>query len=181
MQLFCFSLHKGAFVNALALRHNVTANLLMEVYHDVRTEPYLQQSLTSEVMGNQSANTPMDGMDVRVFNPRAQSNQLLQQQYQKPKREKCAYEQHIKELKHSSVDHLVFSVMGRLGFAAFYKKLPSRLAEKKHSTLSWVRCLLSWSLLRSAIQCIRGAYSSCGQPISSCPPLNLIASEALLY
>ena len=59
----------------------------------------------------------------------------------------------------------------------FYKRLAYRLAEKgKHpysSTLSWLRCLLSLSLLRrlrSAIQSIRSAHSSCGHTSRFPPP-----------
>ena len=48
----------------------------------------------------------------------------------------------------------------------FYKRLASCLAMKwdypYSSTMSWLRCRLTFFLLRSAIQCIRGARSSCG-------------------
>ena len=93
IQEFGFSLHKGAFVDALALsygwtptpvscmrdssftvehvlfcprvgfptlHHNeidVTANLVTEVCHDVRTDQPDLQPPASEVMGSQSANT----------------------------------------------------------------------------------------------------------------------------
>ena len=127
---FGFSLHKGAFVDALALRyrwelslipthcvcgvkftvqhvlscprggypsirHNelrdVTASLLTEVRHDVKTEPD-PQPLSGEVMSHVTANTTegarldiaLNGfwgsryertyLDVRVFNPLATSN-----------------------------------------------------------------------------------------------------------
>ena len=50
-----------------------------------------------------------------------------------------------------------------------YKRLASLLADKwdqpystMHRTLHWLRCSLCFSLLRSAIQCIRGAQSSRG-------------------
>ena len=43
----------------------------------------------------------------------------------------------------------------------FYKRLASLLADKWEqpysTTLYWLRCSISFSLLRSAIQCIRGA------------------------
>ena len=46
------------------------------------------------------------------------------------------------------------------------KRLAARLADKwkePHSkTMAWLRCRLTFSLLRSAIQCIRGGLSSCG-------------------
>ena len=55
----------------------------------------------------------------------------------------------------------------------FYKRLASCLAMKwdqsYSSTLSWLRCRLTFSLLRSAIQCVRGARSSCGHAAKSPP------------
>jgi len=50
----------------------------------------------------------------------------------------------------------------------FYKKLASMIALKYdtayHKTLNWLRCRLSFSLLRSAIMCLRGSRSSKGRP-----------------
>ena len=47
----------------------------------------------------------------------------------------------------------------------FYKRLPSNLVLKWHqpysSTMSWLRSRITFSLLHSAIQCIRGSRSSC--------------------
>ena len=48
------------------------------------------------------------------------------------------------------------------------------------STLYWLRVRLSFSLLRSAIQCIRGARSSKDHAEKSPPPIDLISSEAWL-
>ena len=66
----------------------------------------------------------------------------------------------------------------------FYKRLASLLAEKwdQHysTTLFWLRCRLSFSLLRSAIRCIRGARSSRGHPIRSSSVIDLISNEAQL-
>ena len=50
----------------------------------------------------------------------------------------------------------------------FYKRLADLLSVKKsldYSTvMSWLRCRLSFSLLRSAIDCLWGARSRCGCP-----------------
>ena len=64
----------------------------------------------------------------------------------------------------------------------FYKRLASCLATKwdqpYSSTMSWLRCRLTFSLLRSAIQCLRGSRSSIGHPIRSViPPMDLAQSE----
>ena len=61
--------------------------------------------------------------------------------------------------------------------------LPScpRREKSYSSTMTWLRCLLSFCLLRSTIQSIRGAYLSKGHPISNnLTPSDLINSEALL-
>ena len=107
--------------------------------------------------------------DVRVFNPLAPSNShsSITATYRQHEREKKhRYEQRIREIEHSSFTPLVFSTTGGLAPAAttFYKRLASVLAEKWNqpysSTIRWLRCRLSFSILRSSIMCIRGARSS---------------------
>ena len=79
---------------------------------------------------------------------------------------------------------LVLSATGGMANEAttLYKRLASRLATKwdhpYSSTMSWLRCRLSFSLLRSCIQCIRGARSSCGHVIKSPPPIDLATFES---
>ena len=190
------------------IRHNeirdLTANLMSEVCHDVCVEPSLQP-VTGEILNGASAITE-DGarldiaangfwggrherayFDVRVFNPLAPSNrQPLAACYRKHENiKKRAYEQRVREIEHGSFTPIVLSLTGGLGKAAnlCYKRLASMIAAKQDlpysSTISWIRCLLSFSLLRSAIQCIRGARSSRGraakQPIT---PADLVSSEA---
>ena len=88
------------------------------------------------------------------------------------KTKKRAYERCIREVQHASFTPLVFSAPGGMAKEATssYKRLASLLAAKRDQTYSctitWLRCLLSFSLLRSAIQCIRGARSSKGQPFA---------------
>ena len=122
-------------------------------------------------------------IDVWVFDfpiqPKHQHLQLLlktRKRYLK----KHVYKQCIGEVEHSSFTPLVFSAtagMVRLG-SVLYMRFASRLAEKRNNpyscTPSWVRCLVSFSLLS------RGVRSSCGQPTSSWAPLDLIACEAQL-
>ena len=54
--------------------------------------------------------------------------------------------------------------------AGTYKRLASLLATKHlqpySSTMGWLRCMISFSLLRSAITCLRGAHSTPGHPVS---------------
>ena len=195
---------KGGFPS---IRHNeirdLTANLLTEVCSDVCIEPDLQP-ITGEVLTGATSNI-QDGarldiaangfwggrfertyFDVRVFNPHAPSHKRssLSACYRKQESlKKRAYEQRIREVEHSSFTPLVLSATGGMANEAttFYKRLASCLAMKwDHpypSTMSWLRCRLTFSLLRSAIQCIRGARSSCGHATKSPPSIDLAISE----
>ena len=85
--------------------------------------------------------------DVRVFNPLASSNRCanISSCYKKHESiKKQAYEQRIREVEHGTFTPLVL-----------HTKL-SLLADKRNnnynSTLSWLRCRLSFLLLRSAIR-----------------------------
>ena len=66
--------------------------------------------------------------------------------------------------------------------STFYKRLASMLASKwdhpYSSTLCWLRCRLGFSLLRSAIQAIRGARSSRGHAIRISTAVDLVNIES---
>ena len=193
-----------------SIRHNeirdITADLLTEVCHDVSVEPDLQP-LTGEALAHRTSiasegarlDVSVKGfwggrhertfLDVRVFNPHAPSNKnvSIANCYKKHENEKKrAYEQRIREVEHSSFTPIVLSATGGMAkqSTTFYKRLASRLAEKWEqpysTTLYWLRARLSFSLLRSAIQCIRGARSSRGHAVKSSSPIDLISSEASL-
>ena len=182
-----------------SVRHNevrdITASLLTEVCHGVTIEPHLQP-LSGESMSQCSAITE-DGarldvamygfwggrfekayVDVRVFNPSAQSNlqRPLSATYRNHEQEKRRqYDQRVRDIEHASFTPLVLSITGGMGRAAtaFYKRLASMLAEKRDTsyalTLNWIRCRLSFALLRASIMSIRGARSSRYHPASECP------------
>ena len=196
---------RGAFPS---IRHNeirdLTANLLTEVCNDVRIEPDLQPVLSDQLSGatansqdgarlDLSANGVWGGryektfFDVRVFNPHAPSNKNLTPPacYRKHEKEKKrAYEQRVREVEHSSFTPLILSATGGMGTEAtsFYKHLSSMLAQKwdfpYSSTLCWLRCRLTFSLLRSAIQAIRGARSFQGHAARSPTAIDLINAES---
>ncbi len=118
--------------------------------------------------------------DVRVFNPHAPSNRNTQLSacYRKHERlKKRAYDQRVREVEHASFTPLVLSATGGMTNEAthFYKRLASCLANKwdhtYSSTMSWLRCRLTFSLL---------ARSSCGHACKSVPPIDLVSSETLL-
>lgn len=197
---------KGGFPS---IRHNevrdTVSSWLSEVCNDVCVEPHLQP-LSGEVLTGASANTE-DGarldiaangfwggrferayFDVRVFNPHAPSNrqQTLTSTYRTHERAKVrAYEQRIREVEHGSFTPLVMSLTGGAGPAATicFKRMASLLSEKWDqpycSTLALMRCKLSFALLRSSIQCIRGARSAAGRASRQVIlPADLIISEA---
>ncbi len=89
----------------------------------------------------------------------------------------------MREVEHSSFTPLVLSATGGLATEAttFYKRLSACLADKWEqsysTTLAWLRCRLTFSLLRSAIQCIRGARSSIGHASKTPPSIDLVTAE----
>ena len=188
------------------IRHNelrdFTASLLSEVCHNVSVEPQLQP-LTGETFPLASANVE-DGarldvaasgfwgsshqkvfLDVKVFNPNALSyrGSSLSSLYRRLEREKQRkYEQRIREVEMGCFTPLVFSTFGGMSTVCniFFKRLASLLADKKNVAysvvMSWLRCRISFSLLRSAIDCLRGARSSRGCP-ANLGALDLALSE----
>ena len=77
---------------------------------------------------------------------------------------------------------LVFSTSGGMGKAAtvVYKRLAHLLATHCNtsypSVMGWLRCTLSFSLLKSSISCIRGSRSSSGRPAPPIPA-DLVLAE----
>jgi len=127
-------------------------------------------------------------LDVRLFNPHAPSNRntSISNRYRKHEVEKKhAYEQCIQEVEHSIFTPLVFSAtrgMAKLSTTFYIQRLASLLAVKwdhsYSSTLSWLCCHTSFSLLQLALYSIRGAHSSPGHALKSTPLVNLITNEA---
>ena len=110
---------------------------------------------------------------VRVFNPLAQTyqNTSLAQCFQRNELEKRrAYDERVREIEHGSFSPLVFSTSGSMRPTAtvVYKRLASMIAEKSIKPYSIIlhlmRCRLSFSLLCSAIMCLRGSRSSLHRP-----------------
>ena len=171
------SCSRGGFPS---IRHNEIRDI------NVGTEPCLQP-VTGEQLRHRTANRE-DGacldimaesfwgrdrqrtfFDVRVFNPFSPShhNTPLTQCYRRNEMEKRrTYEERIREIEHGSFSPLVFSTSGGMGTTAtvVYKRLASLIAEKQDKpysrTVHWLQCRLSFSLLRSAITCIRGSRSA---------------------
>ena len=124
--------------------------------------------------------------DVRVFNPHASSNRLTSPGacYRKHEEKRRKYEERIREVEHGTFTPLVFSATGGMGTTTeiFYKRLASLISEKNNqdyaTTMGWIRCCISFSLIRSAVMCVRGSRSSYHHPISpSSMPADLVAME----
>ena len=172
-----------------SIRHNelrdITAEFLSEVCHNVGTEPPLQP-ITDEHLIHRTANRE-DGarLDVAAesfwgsdrqrafFDIRALSRHVIVTPLwlsATPGTKKRAYDQRVREIEHGSFSPLVFSTTGGMGTTAMvvYKRIASMISEKYErpysKTMQWIRCRLSYSLLRSAIMCLRGSRSSRHHP-----------------
>lgn len=182
---------KGGFVS---IRHDevrdLTASMLKEVCHDVATEPRLLP-LEGELMRYRTANTTNEArvdvsargfwtrgqrafFDIRVFDPTAacHSNLSLDAAHLKNEQEKMrAYSERILHVEQGSFSPLVFTTSGGMGPKAkkFYARLADLMVAKKHQprshVVAWMRCRLSFSLLRSALLCLRG--TRCNAPLTT--------------
>ena len=120
-----------------------------------------------------------------IFNPLApcNRNQTPAAVYRKLKK-KRAYQQWMQEVEHSSFIPLVLSATGGMGNEAtiVYKRLASLLSQKwdfpYSTTLCWLWCHLSYSLLHSSIQAIRGARSSQRHAVRSPTAIDLVTIES---
>ena len=159
------------------------AALLSETCHNVATEPELQP-LNGTPLHTRGANST-DGarldikaggfwgrsrfeatfFDVRVFNPYAASYRLSPPQRifdNHDRQKRRLYEERIREVEGASFTPLVFSSTGATGRSseAFLKRLASLLSDKRNTsyseTMGWLRCRVSFALLRANVLCLRG-------------------------
>ena len=170
-------------------RHNdirdLSVSLLKDVCSNVCKEPTLQP-LTGESLRLRSASTD-DGarLDisaegfwghryqrvffyVRVFCPLSATNRsrsLMTCYRANEEIKKRKYDQRIREVEHASFSPLIFSTSGGFGPISllFIKKLSHLHAEKFQRPYSvvvnYIRCRYSFSILKSALRCLRGSRS----------------------
>ena len=181
-----FALHKAAFRDALSLRYGWA--IKNSPSHCSCGHAFnIAHALSCPTGGYPS----IRHNEVRDINPSAQSNQQtsLTSTYRRHELEKKRqYEQRVREVEHSSFTPLVLSSTGGMGKAAttFYKRLSSMLSEKRDvpysTTIGWVRCRLSFALLRASIMSIRGARSSRHRPAEEVllEPVEVQAAEGHL-
>ena len=179
----------------LSLRHNeirdITASLLTEVCSEVCVEPDLQ-SVTPDQLYGASANS-QDGarldvsangvwggrfqktFDIRVFNPLAPSNrnQAPAAVYRKHELEKKrAYQQRAYKRWNIPPSFPLFFQPQEVWVRSHHLLQAPGIAHPEmglpySTTLCWLQCCLSYLLLRSSIQAIRGARSSQGHAVRS--------------
>ena len=180
---------------------DITAELLSKVCNDVSIKLPLLQSLSGEVITPQSANRQDDAradihacgfwgrqqnafFDIRVFHPNAQSyrNTSITSVYRRHEQQKKReYGDRVREVELASFTPLVLSTSGGMGKEAvtFYCHLAELLSKHStmtySSTLAWLRCLLSFSLLRSATMCIRGSRSISYRSSDASPEPGLVS------
>ena len=184
---------------------DLTASLLTEVSHNVQTEPSLQP-VTTETFSLASANTADDArldiktrgfwsrgqdayFDVRVFYPNASSYRSLSLNSAYKRHEdakKREYGHRVRDIEHGVFTPLVFTSTGSMGCEAtvFYRRLADLLAthwgQQYSQTINWLRCRLSFALLRCAIMCIRGSRSSTHRPVLGPLDLSVVLAESRL-
>ena len=171
----------------LGLRHNEVRDLLGELLDEtcsnVCLEPVLKP-IDGEQL-RRSTNTADDArldikaggfwsanrhecayFDDRVFYPHAHSyrHRTLEQLYRSHEQDKRRdYEDRVRNVERGTFTPLVFSATGGADPAAttFLKRLADKVAEKRNSsyaqTVGWLRCRLSFALLRASLLCLRGS------------------------
>ncbi|XP_066928263.1 uncharacterized protein [Clytia hemisphaerica] len=158
----------------ITLRHNeirdVTAELLSTVCKDVRKEPPIDETADNDMRADVSARGFWQRMqrafvDVRVFYPFAPSyrNQSLQASFRAMEKEKKRKYNKDVLRQNATFTPLIFSSNGGMSreTARFYQRLAEMLSEK-HSTSfsctsSWVKRKIMFSLIRTAVVCVRGS------------------------
>ena len=127
-------------------------------------------------------------LDVRVFHPNAPSYRskslgALYKQHENAK--KREYSARIREVERGVFTPLVLSTAGGMAreCTTFFRRLADSLASKRdvpYSTImGWLRCRISFALLRSAIRAIRGSRSS----INSFVPVDIdeVSKECAIH
>jgi hypothetical protein len=164
---------------------NVIASVMKEAGHRaVEVEPLLQP-LSGEHFEYKSANRDEDArsdikcvgfwrpmrkafFDIKVVSPYAKSYVRLSSAslYRMAEKSKLReYEERIRNVEHADFSPLVFTTTGGLAPQSLLvlKRLAATLSEKRGIAKSvvsgWLRCRLSFALLRTTLLCVRGTRS----------------------
>ena len=99
---------------------------------------------------------------------------------------KQEYGHQVRDIEHGVFTPLVFTSTGGMGHEAtvFYRHLADLLAthwgQEYCQTINWLRCRLSFALLRCAILCICGRRSSAHHPALRPQDLSVVLAESRL-
>ena len=123
--------------------------------------------------------------DIKVFNPNAQSyrRSSLESCYKCKEKKKWAHEQRILDVEHGTFTLLVFSTSGGMEKLAqtVYACLGHLLSIKQQTryaaTMELIWYKISFSLMRAAITCLRGAQSSANHESRTCDSVHLAVTE----
>jgi len=168
------------------IQHNEVRDVMAKAikdagYRAVETEPLLQP-LTGEAFERKSANTDDDArsdikctgfwrrmrtayFDIKVVSPYAKSYSRLTTAalFRMAENAKMReYSERIRNVEHGDFNPLVFTTAGGMApqCQVVVKKLAAVLAEKQGVSRSvatgWLRCRLSFALLRTTLLCVRG-------------------------
>ena len=170
----------------MAQRHDGVRNLLTsligKVCTNVEVEPQLQP-LDNERFNLRSAVTSREArldfkaggllvswsnsiFDVRVTHVNSKCNQVkvtYTNFKEQEKEKKWKYQRRVLDVEMGSFTPLVFGTNGGMGADCncFLKRLAEKLSEKNeepyHITITWIRTLLSFEILRSVHTCARGS------------------------
>ena len=165
---------KGGFVS---IRHdnvrNFEANLLKKVCNDVEIEPALQPVDNDEARLDIRARgfwRPGQSayFDVRLTNTNSNSqlhidNDKIYKKHENEKKRK--YNDRVMNKEHGSFTPLVFSINGGMSpeCTIYHKFLAEKISQKTEQrydqVMAWIRCKLSFLIIRSALLCLRGSRS----------------------
>ena len=197
------------FGNYPTVRHNeirdLMGSLLSEVCCNVAVEPRLAP-LSGEVFEHRSTNISPEArldvracgfwsrqedafFDIRVFHPNAESyaDKSLQELFLRHERQKrLEYEERICNVDHGSFCPVVFSTTGATAPLCnrFLKRLAALLTMDDpaaySSTMAWIRCRISFALIRNAVMCIRGSRFQRGRPVNCDMERDVCVAESRL-
>ena len=167
----------------IIMRHNnvrdFEANLLRRVHTDVETEPPLQP-LGPETVNGLSGDEARPDIRARgvwrpgqnaYFDIRITNTNSASHVHQPPEKILIKYERHkkrdynnrIMNIEHGTFTPLVFSVSGSAGpeCSTFHRHIAEKIAAKSgerfDKILGWIRCKLSFTILRACLMCVRGS------------------------
>ena len=104
--------------------------------------------------------------DIRVFHPNAASYKTTRPEelfVRHERNKQLEYEERVVNVDHGLFGPLVFSTTGAVGPMRdrFLQKLAGMIAEHDQAeysiTTAWLRCRVSFALLRNAVMCTRGS------------------------